>query len=214
MGSTRIWNSAMIRPLTLLMTSLSLSGCMTACEKTTISGQERNLAIVYSLGQGCVRCAEEYIENGADVNAANKFGVTPLMEAAGPFLAVGEPEALRRGYDVRTYEYAAIVERLIAEGADVLAEDTNGVTALYRAARNNRVGTAYILLANGARFSANDKSLPLEVLVAARECYPNMTSLLAHAASRKFSADVIHSAINNDPDVCEEVKVAITRPSL
>ena len=196
---------------TLVLTSvgLALLCCVTACDGLTGRGSEGDAAIVFHIGQGCMSCAEDAINKGADVNITNKFGVTPLMEASGPMLAVGEPEALRRGYEIHAFEFVTIVEQLIAAGADVDAEDQNGVTALHRAARNNRVGTAYILLSNDAKFSITEEQLPLEVLIAARECYPSMTILLARAASREFNEGTIYGAIGDDPNVCPSVKDAI-----
>ena len=54
------------------------------------------------------------IENGADVNAKDQYGITALMEAS------------RNGHD-------DIVKRLIDNGADVDARDNESWSALLRA---------------------------------------------------------------------------------
>ena len=70
------------------------------------------------------------LENGADVNAVDMFGMTPLMQAA-------------------TYNSnPKILRTLIENGADVAAKNKEGKTALDYAERNEKLkGTdAYNLL--------------------------------------------------------------------
>src|SRR5215831_2206164 len=72
------------------------------------------------------------IERGADVTVASRQGRTPLMVAAA-----------RKGA-------AAIVELLLAKGADVHTKDLLGNTALTLAARAGDLETVNLLMAKGA----------------------------------------------------------------
>jgi ankyrin repeat protein len=85
------------------------------------------------------------IERGADVTVASRQGRTPLMVAAA-----------RKGA-------AAIVELLLAKGADVHTTDLLGNTALTLAARAGDLETVNLLMAKGADPNAADvlKRAPL-----------------------------------------------------
>jgi len=72
---------------------------------------------------------KRHLKRGADVNAKDEYGRTPLLEAA------------RNGHK-------AVAELLIAKGADVNAKDNNGRTPLYYALNT---GVAKILKRHGAR---------------------------------------------------------------
>ena len=75
------------------------------------------------------------LDKGADVNAKNKLGSTPLHEAA------------YRGHK-------EIVELLIDEGADVNAKGENGWNPLHLAAGRGQKEVAELLIANGADVNA------------------------------------------------------------
>ncbi len=75
--------------------------------------------------------AELLIANGADVNARNSYGTTPLFVAA------------RKGD-------TAIAGLLVSNGADVNAKDSGGATALIDAVMDENPDVAALLLGNGA----------------------------------------------------------------
>jgi ankyrin repeat protein len=92
------------------------------------------------------------IDAGADVNATDNDGATPLMWAAYETMwGDGEPRANNNGF----------LGILIQAGADINAKDKNGRTALSFAAENNKPEIASILLAAGATVSDSDVELAL-----------------------------------------------------
>ena len=84
--------------------------------------------------------AEVLLKNGAEVNAKNDSGNTPLHEAA------------------YTNVRAIIAELLLGNGAEVNAKNDSGETPLHEAAKNNAREVAEILLKNGAKVNAKNDS--------------------------------------------------------
>jgi ankyrin repeat protein len=81
--------------------------------------------------------ADTLIRAGADVKAANRYGITPLYLAC----QNGNP---------------AIIEKLLKSGADPNATVTEGETALMTAARTGVAEAARVLLDHGARVDAKE----------------------------------------------------------
>jgi ankyrin repeat protein/beta-lactamase regulating signal transducer with metallopeptidase domain len=90
-------------------------------------------------GPGIVAVAEMLIDKGADVNEKDRWGGTPLMEAA-------------------ENNHVTLAKLLIKKGANVDARDGNGRTALHRAARSIRnQDVVELLIAEGADVNVKDK---------------------------------------------------------
>ena len=84
-----------------------------------------------------VKAAEALIRAGADVNAANRYGVGPLALAA-------------------TNGNAAMLELLLKAGANPKATQAEGETVLMTAARTGIPGAVKVLLAHGADVNAKE----------------------------------------------------------
>jgi Raf kinase inhibitor-like YbhB/YbcL family protein len=114
---------------------------------------------------GDARAAQSLIAGGADVNAMDDTGMTPLMVAAS---------------EGRT----AIARMLIAAGANVNASSQDGSDALMRAASANRVEVMKLLLASGADANARSSSGMTALMVAAFGGYADaVRTLLASRAN-------------------------------
>jgi len=122
---------------------------------------------------------KELLEKGADVNARDNKGWTPLHLAAQKGHADVAELLIKNGADVNaknnygwTPLYAAaqeghadVAELLIRHGADVNARDNDGRTPLRIAAYNGRVEVVKLLLERGAdpTVRGNDGRSPLDV---------------------------------------------------
>ena len=81
---------------------------------------------------------KEVLSLGADIEALNRIGNTPLMTAA-------------------SFEQIEMVRFLIEHGADVNLINCNGDTALMRACWNGHTDTVQLLIEHGADISLKDK---------------------------------------------------------
>ncbi len=108
---------------------------------------------------------DRLIKAGANVKAANRYGVTPL------YLACVNGSAL-------------VIAKLLDAGADANSATTEGETALMTVARSGNVEAAKVLLAHGADVNSKEQwrqQTPLMWAVA--ESHPEMAQeLVAHGA--------------------------------
>jgi ankyrin repeat protein len=138
----------------VLLPSLMIGCAAPANQNSQPSNQQANSNQAYPLGAGVIDeqgtpelkkaidnhqddHAKQLIESGIDVNAGNRDGVTPLMNAAG----FGKKE---------------LVELLIKRGADVNAKTRSSYTALMSAAMSGQTEIITILLDAGADPTVKD----------------------------------------------------------
>lgn len=89
----------------------------------------------------------EALQNGADCNAKDGWGRTPLHWAAENS---NNPVEYPKSYT------AQIITALLSAGADINAFDKGGQTPLHRAVFTNHLHAVTIFLANGADMNARD----------------------------------------------------------
>ena len=109
--------------------------------------------------------AELLLAEGADVNAASRYGVRPLQVA----IEAGD---------------AALTRRLLDAGADVAARDRAGETPLMIAARVGEPELSKALLEHGAAVNARDEHFgQTALMIAAREGHLETATLLLAAGA-------------------------------
>jgi ankyrin repeat protein len=113
------------------------------------------------------------LDNGADVNATDAFGVTALVLAA-------------------SSGHKALVELLLARGAKVNDKDYEGAGALYVATIMDRVDIAELLIAHGADIDAGTKSGYTPLVYAARDGNRDLAELLIAHGADVNAKDAMH----------------------
>lgn len=116
--------------------------------KEVREARRKNEDLFKGVGFGNADWVRSTIESGADVNARDQTGNTPLMYAA------------MNGYE-------DVAEVLVEKGADVNARSrVTGWTALILAARDNRLEVVELLLAKGANVNARNNNGETALLLA------------------------------------------------
>ena len=108
---------------------------------------------------GYLKGAELLLLNGAEIDAVDRYGYTPL----------------RRSVDNR---HTDMTELLISKGADVTTEDANGISLLHVVAQTDNVALAAKLINSGADINNKDKNLKFTPLDYAQDGEPKMIELL------------------------------------
>src|SRR5580693_6538203 len=94
-------------------------------------------ALHWAVRRDDLAAADALIKAGADVKAANRYGITPIALAA-------------------TNGSAAMIRRLLDAGVDPNSANSGGETALMTAARTGTVDAVTLLLDRGANANAKD----------------------------------------------------------
>ena len=116
-----------------------------AAKTKPLAAKAPDISILDAAKAGEIETVKQHLAAGADVDAKDKYGRTPLHLAP----ASGNKE---------------IAELLIARGADVNAKNKYGVTPLHFAAGYGRKETVELLIAKGADVSAKVVSGPKQGL--------------------------------------------------
>ena len=128
---------------------------------------EANQALLDAAEFGNVKPAKEAIEDGADVNAKNVDGWSPLHRAA-------------------SWGHKEIAELLIAKGADVNAKAAGGWAPLHLAAYKGQNEIVELLIAKGANVNAKNDigETPLDFAIQLKSTETFSTSSVNTAARR------------------------------
>jgi ankyrin repeat protein len=102
---------------------------------------------------GDAEAMQALLAKGADPKLATRFGITPLMAAAG----LGTKEEDSTGRKKTEAEAIASVKLCLAAGVDVNAADLQGDTALHGAAQKGYDQVVQFLVDHGAKLDVKDK---------------------------------------------------------
>lgn len=118
-----------------------------------------------------------YLRHGTDLNVADEYGFTPLIEAA-------------------IADNIEIAQLLIQYGADVRLQDLTGGTALHWAAENNNIPFAKLLLEKGADPNAYTfAGQPVLVMPLLRQQKELKLLLMKYGANIEFAQDYINAKL-------------------
>ena len=117
------------------------------------SQEVKDIQLRLAAEKGNIEAVKKNLADGADVNADDGGGVTPLHLAA------------MKGH--QHIVYLGIVELLITKGADVNAKDEDGHTPLYFAAVRDHKEITELLIAAGADVNVKNKfgKTPLDAAI-------------------------------------------------
>ena len=135
------------------------------------AGGTTNIAAFRAATQDQVKCLQEVLHTGADVNSVNNKGRTLTMEAAANGNTKCLDVILSSGADVNKVDrdgftslilaaesgHDCCVNMLIRAGADVNVFIENWLTAILLAAQHDHAKCARLLIESGARVNACDK---------------------------------------------------------
>jgi len=155
------------------------------------------------------------IEAGADVNAADNNGVTPLLIAAGKqnpnfslmLLEAGANPNTQNVYGASPLENAArhgnvqIADLLIEAGADLNIQDEDGLTPLHHAASGTNSEICSMLIDAGADINAQDKVGRTPAMLANDDRLKSLFS--------EQEAVLLHKALEGSPEPIESAPVRV-----
>lgn len=133
-----------------------------------VEDEHETPTIIIALKKGYTVIARILLNAGADPNARDKMGFTPLLLACGK----------------ATFGYKAIAEKLIQKGADINVRDRLGWTPLLLSLSGGTVEIAEILIERGADISARARSGESALALAKKAGRDHIVAILESMGAR------------------------------
>lgn len=128
--------------------------------------RQLDLSLLVAAGSGDIDSAKNLLEQGANVDARDEFGSTPLIAAN------------QSGHPLTKSRRTEISDLLIAYGADVNAINCKSETALMHAVDTDNISTIQLLVQKGADLRAEDGKSRTAFDWARRRGYRHIEKLL------------------------------------
>jgi ankyrin repeat protein len=159
---------------------------------------------------GQIKVATFLLDHGADINVAQRYGMTALHGATRAGNRAMVELLLSRGANVNAKDgldetalhlalernFPAVIETLLAAKADVNAADRNGVTPLMLAAKNGNRKLAAAMLALGA-----DPNLQNKISPGSTSPHVEQAGTALHVATARNDAAMVALLLTNHADV-------------
>ena len=156
------------------------------------------------------------IQSGADVNAKDRIGVSPLMHALSASNSKVISLLIKAGANVNAIGFSGwtpliyavifnipeVILELLQAGANINARDAKGNTPLILASMGGTSALS-VLIDNGADINAQNSGGWTALMTAAAHNDPDVVALFL-----KLGADTSPTALNNDGELCNALAFA------
>ncbi len=171
-----------------------------ALEKPAPTGAALNESLLEAIQRGDDEQIKDLLKRGADINARDAWGMTPLLTAVEEEHERTAKLLLKRGADPNIREPASgktallkvveegqqkLAQTLLEHGADVNARDNSGWTALMRAADHGETDLVKLLLEKGADPNAVSSSSFSALMRAFVNGHSDIVDLLKNAGATR-----------------------------
>ena len=183
--------------------------------------EDKNQGLITAASKGHIEEITDLLKRGADVNATNRAGMTPLMMAASRGHLEAVKLLLEKGADVKAESifgtalkqaaagrHLEIVKLLLAK-SDLSVTDNFGWSVLMRAVESGSLEMVELLLAQGVDVNAQAKDGRTALMIAASRKRPEIAKLLlergaeANAKNQDGETALFSAVESGDPEVAE-----------
>lgn len=187
----KLWKTATEHPLTSALLAIGASAGY-YLYKQHLNKQHLNNSLLSAACQGDRVAIENLLDRGADIEAKDNYGCTPLLwavcndhtDVALFLMDHGADSTVKDNRGNTPLHFAAyrglanIVQLLIAQGADIETKNIDGRTPLLRAVNNGHEEVALLLMDRGADSTVKDNIENTLLHLAAQDGLANIAQLL------------------------------------